>query len=87
MNPEDLVRQLAERARLETPPRVDVANRVMARLRGGREEAATGWIPLGWVTALAVAVTIPVALLALAAWETWTDPLAAMSIEIVWRAL
>jgi len=87
MNAEQWLRQLVDRARMETPPRVNVADRVMARLRGGREEAATGWIPLGWVTALAVAVTIPVALLALAAWETWTDPLAAMSIEIVWRAL
>ena len=74
MNPEERFRQLAERARLETPPRVDVANRVMAQLRSLTEENGAVVRPLAWVAAFSTATAVALALLALPAWQTLNDP-------------
>ena len=75
MNEEQKLRQLARVARREEPPRVDVANRVMARLRRREAEATSGVRPLAWVAVASAAVAIPLAVAGAYTWQHHTDPL------------
>ncbi|NCO39804.1 MAG: hypothetical protein COZ06_25495 [Armatimonadetes bacterium CG_4_10_14_3_um_filter_66_18] len=75
MNEDRYLQTLAERARLETPPPVDVADRVMAVLRESSSQRRFAPGPMAWVAALSAAAAIPMALAGYAAWQSLTSPL------------
>jgi hypothetical protein len=82
MKHEERIRKLAALARIEAPPRVHVADRVMARLRAGREVVANDIRPLAYVGALSAAAAAVVTLMAFSAQETWSDVLTAAVTDI-----
>lgn len=87
MNEEHRIRKLASRVRMDTPPRVDVADRVMAILRARGREGAARVDPLTWVAAASAAAAIAVLVAAASVGESWTDILMASRIEMPWWLL
>ncbi|MBM3477081.1 MAG: hypothetical protein FJX75_27755 [Armatimonadetes bacterium] len=81
MNEEQRLRQLARIARREEPPHVDVARRVMARLRRREAEAAPSVRPLAWVAAGSAAVAIPLAVAAVNIWLHLANPILGLFLE------
>ena len=76
---------LAARARSETPPRVDVAGRVIAILTAEQDRLdRMTERPLMWLAVLSSAAAIPAAVLAIVAYYTWVDPLFEISQAIAW---
>lgn len=79
----DMIARLAEAARKESPPAVDVAEKVMWRLTGLRVP-----FPRFWPLAAAIsAATAAAFLLALQAWVAWQDPVVELlnSVRMVLR--
>ncbi len=87
MNEENRIGKLAQRARLETPPHVDVTHRVMAALRVKTRESAPRVDPLAWVAAASAAAAIAVLVAAFGFGESWTDTFMASRIDIPWWLL
>jgi hypothetical protein len=81
MNEERRLRQLARAARREEPPRVDVANRVMARLRRAEADTAPSVGPLAWVAVASATIAIPLAIAAVYMWQHLSDPLLLAFLE------
>lgn len=81
MNEEQRLRQLARVARREAPPRVDVAGRVMARLRRREADMAPNVRPLVWVAAGSAAVAVPLAIAGVNAWLHLSSPLLSVFLE------
>lgn len=75
MNHERVVMGLAARARQESPPQVDVAGRVMARIGSDSSPTAPRLDALAWVAAGSFALAVPLAVYAFLGTNTWTDPL------------
>jgi hypothetical protein len=79
---------LADRARGDMPPRVDVAGRVISILTA--EEDRLDRIterPLMWLAVLSSAAAVPAAVLAIVTYYTWVDPLFEISQAIAWVML
>lgn len=79
MNTDAWLDKLAARARLESPPDVDVSARVMARIAVPDSAQAPGPAfllpaPFAWTAALAGAAALGL-LAAGPLWQLWTDPL------------
>ncbi len=87
MNGEERIRRLAARARLETPPEVDVRDRVMAVLQAEATQQAPTVRPLAWVAGVSFALAIPAALLGIWVWNSLTDPLVIAFVESPWGML
>ena len=77
MKEERIIQKLASMARKESPPQVDVADRVMAILRTRGEGRRTVVDPITWVAAASAAVAIPVSLAAFSVAGSWGDTLMA----------
>jgi hypothetical protein len=101
MKNESLLQALSARARSESPPAVDVADRVIARLSasavpgtpyGGRLTAEQNLIermaekPLLWLAAASSAVAVPAAVTAIMVYNAATGPLYEISQAISWVA-
>jgi len=85
MNWEEKIRMLAARARVEEPPRVDVAPSVLRILTAEQVD------PLGmgerfwiWLAAGASAVAVPAAAVAVTAYSAGTGPLRVIMNSISW---
>lgn len=87
MNDEERIRKLAARARMETPPAVDVTNRVMAILHEEAARQAPAFRPLAWVAGVSFALAIPAGLLGIWVWNSLTDPLVMAFVESPWGML
>ena len=87
MNAEDLITKLAERARLETPPTVDVADRVIARLRAQSRETPVRREPLVWVAAASAAVAVAMLVLARDMATSWSVSAGVNLIDLPWWLL
>jgi hypothetical protein len=76
---------LVRLARSESPPRVDVAGRVIAILSAEqvRLDRASDK-PLMWLAALSSAVAVPAAVLAVIVYNNWVGPLFELSQAISW---
>ncbi len=85
MNNQSRFESLVRRARSETPPRVDVAGRVIAILSAGqaRPEPVSDK-PLLWLAAVSSAVAVPAAVLAVIVYNNWVGPLFELSQAISW---
>jgi hypothetical protein len=78
--------ELMASARSERAPRVDVTERVMARVRvDQRDEPSLR--PLMWVAAAAAAVAVPAGAIGVDLWGLLTDPLLGLASEAVWWLL
>jgi len=87
MNEEDRIRKLAQRARLEAPPQVDIAGGVMAALRTMPGNGRTVADPLAWIAAASAAAAIAVLVATFSFGESWTDPFMASRIDLPWWLL
>ncbi len=81
MNGTERIVQLAARARLEAPPRVEVVGDVMAALADRPLGSGERVGPLVWVAGFSAALALPVALAALMVWQAWAHPLLAALID------
>ena len=76
---------LAARARSETPPRVDVAGRVIAILTAEQNQLARiSERPLMWLAVFSSAAAVPAVVLAIVAYYASLDPLFEISQAISW---
>jgi hypothetical protein len=87
MNEEERIRRLAGRARMETPPAVDVTDRVMAILHAEASRQTPVSRPLAWVAAVSFGLAIPAGLLGIWVWNSLTDPLVMAFVESPWGML
>jgi hypothetical protein len=88
MTKEKLIRRLARRARMEPPPHVDIAGRVMALVVAEGDAKPAGRDPLTWIAAFSAAAAASVALLALSTWTAWAHsfPMRWL-LEVPWEGL
>jgi hypothetical protein len=94
MKNENLLEALSARARDESPPAVDVADRVIARLHAsaGRLTAEQNLIeritekPLLWLAAISSALAVPAVVIAIMVYNASTGPLYEFSQAISWVA-
>ena len=84
---EDQLNKLMATARRERAPRVDVTDRVMARVRFNPREEQPSLRPLIWVAAGAAAVAIPAGAIGIDLWGLLTDPLLGLASEAIWWLL
>ena len=87
MKNENLFEALSARARSESPPSVDVAGRVIARLNAeqSRIEQLTEK-PLLWLAAVSSAFAVPAVVIAIMVYNASTGPLYEISQAISWVA-
>jgi hypothetical protein len=77
--------KLARASRGAETPSVDVSSRVLASIRS--RETAYGYAPLQWI---AVGSTVAAAVMGvsiLSLYETWSDPLNTLLLDLVWGLL
>jgi len=72
---EQIILKLAEAARAESPPRVDVANRVMAILYERQAQRVAESTAFAWVAGVGAAAAVPLVVAAMSVWQTMTDPM------------
>lgn len=82
---ENILKKLANKARLEKVPDVDVVDSVMHRI-SAQPLAAAGPDdrPFVWMASLSTAAAIAIGTFAIYAYFTWTNPLSEMSEAISW---
>ena len=85
MNEDEKLQKLLAIARMETPPRIDVTERVMAAVRDQALQRAEHFHGLGWVAGFSAAAAVPAVVAGFAAWRALTDPL--MGVFIEWKLM
>jgi hypothetical protein len=87
MKNENLLEALSARARNESPPPVDVADRVIVRLHAEQNliERITEK-PLLWLAAVSSALAVPAVVIAIMVYNASTGPLYEFSRAISWVA-
>jgi hypothetical protein len=87
MKNESFLEALSARARIESPPKVDVAGRVIAILNAeqNRIERMTEK-PLLWLAAASSALAVPAVVVAIMVYNASTGPLYEISQAIAWVA-
>jgi hypothetical protein len=87
MKNDSFLEALSARARSESPPAVDVAGRVIARLstEQNRIERMTEK-PLLWLAAASSALAVPAVVIAIMVYNASTGPLYEISQAIAWVA-
>jgi hypothetical protein len=85
MTMENLLRRLANKARLETTPDIDVVDSVMRKISA--QPAASVRLddkPFVWMASLSTAAAIGIGTFAVYAYFAWSNPLSEMSETIAW---
>ena len=77
--------KLAKASRGEKPPSVDVSGRVLVSIRG--RETAYGYAPLQWIAVGSTVAAIAMSLSILSLYETWSDPLNTLFLDLFWELL
>ncbi len=77
----DRLERLVARARKEQPPRVDVTDRVMLRIRD-TAPAPMSLRPFVWVASAALALALPLAIAVPYALRAWEHPLVQMFAQV-----
>jgi hypothetical protein len=83
-NIDNKIKILAARAYDETPPRVNVADRVIAILTAEKYPQSVAEKPLMWMAAISSVAAVIAAVFAIALYNTGTDPLMEISQAISW---
>ena len=82
---ENLLKKLADKARLETTPDIDVVDNVMRIIRAGQAPSVESFDkPFVWMASLSTAAAIAIGTFAVYAYYAWTNPLMEMSETIAW---
>jgi hypothetical protein len=82
---EKLFRKLAEKARLETAPDIDVVDNVMQIINAERVlNIASYDKPFVWMASLSTAAAVAIGTFAIYAYYAWANPLAEISETIAW---
>ena len=77
--------KLVEKARLETPPDIDVADQVMRIIESDRIKVVNTYDkPFIWMAGLSTAAAVTIAGIAIYGYFAWTNPLVEMSETISW---
>jgi hypothetical protein len=85
MKNENQFEALVALARSETPPGVDVAERVLATLAPGPSQPLSiSERPLMWLAVLSSTIAVPVAVSAIVIYYAWADPLKELTQSISW---
>jgi len=85
MKNESLFEALTARARSESPPSVDVAGRVIARLNAKQNRIERmAEKPLLWLAAASSAFAVPAVIVAIMVYNASTGPLYEISQAIAW---
>jgi hypothetical protein len=85
MNFEEQLEKLANLARAEQPPQINVAHSVLGVLSyQARRRQAASERQLMWVAVVSSAVAAMVVIAAVAAYYSWTDPITEVSDAISW---
>jgi hypothetical protein len=85
IDPLTKIDKLARASRAEEAPSVDVSGRVLASIQ--RRETSYGFAPLQWIAAGSTAAAIAMSLSIVSLYETWSDPLNALFLDLVWGLL
>jgi hypothetical protein len=72
--------QLAKASRGEEAPSPDVSGRVLASIR--ERAPMSGYAPLQWITAGSAVAAIAMSVSILSLYETWSDPLNALLLDV-----
>ena len=87
MKNESYLEALSARARSDSPPKVDVAGRVIARLYAEQNRAERmAEKPLLWLAAVSSALAVPAVVIAIMVYNASTGPLYEISQAIAWVA-
>jgi hypothetical protein len=79
---ERFLRELSRKAGLESPPRVQIVEKVMAAVRAAQPEAPLADQVLGWIAAASAAAALPLAGAALVNLLKWADPLVGFFMDL-----
>ena len=77
--------KLAKASRAEEAPLVDVSGRVLASIQ--RRETSYGFAPLQWIAVGSTVAAIAMSLSIVSLYETWSDPLNALFLDLFWGLL
>jgi hypothetical protein len=83
-NLDEKLKRLAVKAYGETPPRIDVADRVIAILTAEKYRQSVPEKPLMWMAAFSSVAAVVAVLFAIVLYNAGTDPLAEISQAISW---
>jgi len=82
---EDFLRKLANRARLETAPDIDVVDSVMRRISANQALSVQSYDkPFVWMASLSTAAAVAIGTFAVYAYYAWANPLSEISEAIAW---
>ena len=79
------INKLAKASRLEETPSVDVSGRVLTSIRG--RETAYGYAPLQWIAVGATVAATAMSVSVVSLYETWSDPLNTLFLDLFWGLL
>jgi hypothetical protein len=77
--------KLAKASRAEEAPLVDVSGRVLASIQ--RRETSYGFAPLQWIAVGSTLAAIAMSLSIMSLYETWSDPLNTLLLDLFWGLL
>jgi hypothetical protein len=87
MNEEKYIRNLAEKARMEPSPEVNVAPRVMAAIHERETRYNAGLTPLAWMAGLSGALAVIVGFFAVSELAVWSHPIMQILEVLTWGML
>ena len=77
--------KLAKASRAEEAPLVDVSGRVLASIQ--TRETSYGFAPLQWIAVGSTLAAIAMSLSIMSLYETWSDPLNTLFLDLFWGLL
>jgi hypothetical protein len=77
--------KLAKASRAEEAPLVDVSGRVLTSIQ--RRETSYGFAPLQWIAVGSTVAAIAMSLSIMSLYETWSDPLNTLFLDLFWGLL
>jgi hypothetical protein len=85
IDPLTRIDKLAKASRAEETPSVDVSGRVLASIQ--RRETSYGFVPLQWIAVGSTVAAIAMSLSIVSLYETWSDPLNTLFLDLFWGLL
>jgi hypothetical protein len=85
IDPLTKIDKLAKASRAEEAPLVDVSGRVLASIQ--RRETSYGFAPLQWIAVGSTLAAIAMSLSIMSLYETWSDPLNTLLLDLFWGLL
>lgn len=87
MNEGNYIRKLAEKAAQEIKPDMNIAHRVMARIRERETQYQIGLTPLAWMAGVGGVLSLVVCFLAVSELFAWNHPIMQILEVLTWGML